>query len=303
MTESFYIVAILWALDLATAMTAGSDSKHHDTRLISWISLGTAFALAALFRQVFLLMVPVILVWVSWRLASVRALSMRQILGRWAVTLSILGLFIAPWTLRNYRVFHTQVLLNTNSGFAFFWGNHPIHGTEFIPLLPPEKYASLIPAELLGRNEAEMDKELLRQGFAFVRADPIRYLVLSVSRAKEYFKFWPTNDSKAASDYSRMLSFGLCLPLVLCGLYLLYSSHYPRKKGSKSRVINPGTSLLVLVGFLYTLVHLMTWALVRYRLPVDAAFIPIAAVSVIAGYERLKDGVRALALDVRRSVT
>ena len=42
----------------------------------------------------------------------------------------VLVLLIFPWTIRNQKAFGTFVLLNTNSGFAFFWGNHPIYATE-----------------------------------------------------------------------------------------------------------------------------------------------------------------------------
>jgi hypothetical protein len=304
MTEAFYIVAFLWALDLATEMSARSDSSVRSTRLASWIQLGTAFALAVRLRQVFLFLVPVILIWISLRLAwSTRRLSIRELAVRWAATLAILVICIAPWTLRNYRAFQTPVLLNTNSGFAFYWGNHPIHGTEFVPLLPAETYASLIPAELRNRNEAEMDMELLRRGFDFVRADPVRYLRLSISRFREYFRFWPSSGSGTASNYLRVLSSGLCIPLSFCGLLFVVSSHYLHGDNPTPRLINPGVSLLTLVAIIYTLLHVLTWTLIRYRLPLDAVAIPIAAVTVIVGYDRLKETVRSLMLDAHRPVS
>jgi hypothetical protein len=303
MTESFYIVAILWTFDLATSFTAGPDPDSRHARLLPWLQLGVAFALAALLRQVFLILVPVILIWILWRLdRRPGSLSIPKILCRCAGTLSVLCLCIAPWTLRNYRVFHTSVLLNTNSGFAFYWGNHPIHGKEFTPLLPADTYASLIPLELRGRSEAEMDKELLRRGFAFVRADPMRYLLLSMSRAKEYFKFWPTSDSGAMSNFSRALSSGIYLPLIFLGCaYVLFQPHrHNRVDDTNPRPINPGASLLVLWGIAYTGLHLMSWTLIRYRLPVDAAGIPFAAVALVFGYGRLKEMVRTLAFDASK---
>src|SRR6185369_6770730 len=96
----------------------------------------------------------------------------------------IAGLAILPCTLRNFHAFHTFVPLNTNAGFAFYWGNHPIYGTHFLGLLPGgwEAYMNLIPEELRQLNEAEMDKALLRRGLENVKADPVRFLSLSFSR-------------------------------------------------------------------------------------------------------------------------
>ena len=129
---------------------------------------------------------------------------------------------ILPWTIRNYRVFHTTVLLNTNSGYVFFWANHPIYGTQFVGILPGggTEYGDLLPKELLPLNEAEMDKALFGRGLGFVLDDPGRYALLSLSRTREYFKFWPSADSSTISNISRVGSFGLFLPLMLYGAIL-----------------------------------------------------------------------------------
>jgi hypothetical protein len=65
-----------------------------------------------------------------------------------------------PWIVRNYIAFDQFVLLNTNSGYASYWGNHPVYGTKFIPILPEEMgtYLDLLPRDLLkqGLNEAAL---------------------------------------------------------------------------------------------------------------------------------------------------
>jgi peptidoglycan/LPS O-acetylase OafA/YrhL len=123
-------------------------------------------------------------------------------------------------------------------------------------------------------NEAELDRELLRRGIGFVTDDPIRYAHLSIDRTKEYFKFWPTADSSALSNAVRVLSFGLLAPFLVGGVILAIvrqrSEDPPR-----------GAVLLLLVAGLYTLLHLLTWSLVRYRLPVDAITMPLAAYCVV----------------------
>ncbi len=46
----------------------------------------------------------------------------------------------------------------------------------------------------------------------------------------------------------------------------------------------------MLVGFaiVYTGIHLLTWALIRYRLPVDMVLIPFAGVAFVDIRERLE---------------
>jgi hypothetical protein len=178
---------------------------------------------------------------------------------------------------RNYRAFGSLTPLNTNAGFALFWGNHPIHGTSFMPLLPVggPSYGDLIPERLRALNEADLDRALLREALAIIAADPVRYVRLSITRIEEYFKFWPSRDSGLLSNVSRVASFGLFLPFIIHGLGLAV-----RRRRDDDRGGHPGIVLLWLFAAGYTVLHLMTWTLVRYRLPVDAVLIPFAAVSL-----------------------
>ena len=265
-------------------------------RLKPWVLLGGAIAVTALLRQLFLLMVPPILAWMVWELAIHRdgtgrpVMAPAALVGRIAITVAVLAACILPWTVRNYRAFGQFVLLNTNAGFVFFWANHPIHGTQFIPILAsgPTNYLTLLPREFEALNEAQLDRALLVKGFGFVRDDPQRYLLLSCSRAKEYFRFWPAPDSGRTSNYVRMLSFGLALPLLLAGVALTFT-----RRGGEAHVLS-GATLLLLVATLYSVVHLLTWTLVRYRLPVDAITMPFVGVSLVALLSRLRRLVPAL---------
>ena len=119
----------------------------------------------------------------------------------------VVFLLIVPWSIRNYRAFETFVPLNTNAGFAFSWGNHPIHGTTFVPLLPADgpSYQDLIPPDLVALNEGAMDRALLKEALGIIRADPARYVLLSISRSREYFKFWPSPESSAISNVARIV--------------------------------------------------------------------------------------------------
>lgn len=286
MTESLYIVATLWAVDIATFLARSAADSRESMRFKWWVWLGIALGCASLLRQVALLLAPAILLWVGYRLLSERrktgagwSSQAAPVMARVATAALVLAACIAPWTARNYSAFGQFVILNTNAGFAFFWGNHPIHGSNFKPLLPVSgpSYGSLIPDELRKLNEAAMDRALLVRGVGFVLEDPVRYVMLSMSRVTEYFKFWPTDGSGAISNIMRVLSFGVCLPFFLSGVRLALLR--PRKADGRSSISE--VALLVGIAAMYSAFYLMTWTLVRYRLPVDALLMPFAALSIV----------------------
>ncbi len=264
-TESFYIIAILWAFELAIRISQAEESGW---RL--WIWLGVALGTAVLLRQLILLFIPFLLIWL-WQ-----AKRPRPSLIRLALPLVIVALMMLPFTIRNYFAFGKIVPLNTNSGYAFFWGNHPIYGTKFIPILPPEmgSYYSLIPEELLemGLNEAELESALLERGLGFVFDDWGRYALLSLSRIAPYFNFWPSAESGMVSNISRVASFGLFLPFMLYGLYLSLRQKF---SSLTARLASP-LALFYLFILVYAGIHILTWTLVRYRLPIDAILIQFA---------------------------
>ncbi len=289
LTETFYFVGILWTLD--AALRLASVDGVGDRRW-QWLELGLAIGVTVLLRQVFVLFVPLLFLWLWWNVPvkstrsswPVAAQLRLSVLPGLLLTGLVVAALIAPFTVRNYRAFGTFVPLNTNAGFAFFWGNHPIHGNSFIPLLPVDgpSYQDLIPPDLLTLNEGQLDRALLEEALSIIRADPARYLLLSLSRTREYFKFWPSPESGMISNFARVGSFGIFLPLMVYGLWLsLQLMRKPGHRQQRAQII-----LLYLFMLIYTSIHLMTWTLIRYRLPVDAVLIIFAALafSHIAAY-------------------
>ena len=296
-TEPFYIIGILWTFDVALRLATVRqnyelNSRPRITNGRLWLELGIALGVTILLRQLFLLFVPFLYLWLWWMNRQKTAEAQLQQPRSWqwqtdfwpplkgmVVATSIVTLMIVPWTVRNYRAFGTFVPLNTNAGYAFFWGNHPIYGTHFVGILPDNgpSYLELIPTELRPLNEAEMDRALLQRGLGFIKADPVRYGWLSLSRAQEYFKFWPSADSGMISNMARVGSFGLYLPLMLYGLWLSILLYRQPSKPAQRACIG----LLYLFMVIYTMIHLLTWALIRYRLPVDAILILFAALGLV----------------------
>ncbi|MBU0511929.1 MAG: glycosyltransferase family 39 protein [Chloroflexi bacterium] len=211
--------------------------------------------------------------------------SLRLPLFSTAIPIVILFIMILPFTLYNYARFDRFVLLNTNAGYAFFWGNHPVYGTHFHGILPPElgTYQDLIPAELRHLDEAALDQALLKRGLGFVMDDPGRYLLLSISRVREYIKFWPSPESSTISNISRIFSFGILWPFMLYGLFLSLRKPPPLTPNlltPNSNLLTSPKPLLILFVTVYTAIHLLSWTLIRYRLPVDAVLLIFAGLAI-----------------------
>jgi hypothetical protein len=292
-TETFYITGILWIFDSALRLAASQTPKINWRQ---WLEFGLALGVTVLLRQVFLIFLPFLFLWLWWNMQDADSNQWKQrlhwsaIKGLLIATLT-LAILIIPWTVRNQRAFGTFVLLNTNAGFAFFWGNHPIYGTNFIPLLPasgPGSYYELIPKEILHFNEGELDKALLQRGIQFVVDDPTRFTLLSISRLREFFKFWYSSDSSLISNISRIGSFGIILPFMLYGLWRALVSDWK----SRSTYEKWGIALLVLFVVGYTVIHLLSWALIRYRLPVDAVLLVFAAFGIVSLISRYSPSFR-----------
>jgi hypothetical protein len=194
----------------------------------------------------------------------------------------VLLALILPFTIRNYLAYGEFLLLNSNTGYAMYSAQHPDHGVHF-----REFWAAPLPQDLRGQglNEAQWDRVLMRRGLQFVRQDPWRYLRLSWSRVFDYFEFWPTPGTSLLHNVGRVVSFGLYLPFMIYGLYLGVQRAKANAKGFTEFVAS-SMALILLFAIFYPILHILTWAMPRYRLPVDAVMMPFVALAVVELWER-----------------
>lgn len=276
MTESFYITAIVGLFYLLVRFA--QPNVAHPWRWV--LAIGLVLGVIVLLRQLFLFVAPFLFLWVWW--ARYRN-GGRVPVVQTVVVGVIVALMIVPFTLYNYDRFGRFVLLNTNAGYAFFWGNHPVYGTRFVPILTDIdiNYEPLIPEELRSLDEAALEAELMSLGIGFVTEDPGRYVLLSLSRIPPYFQFWPSAETSLIGNISRVFSFGIMLPFMIVGIVMAL-----RRLRWPTFLTSPVTLLL---GFaaLYTAIHILTWTLIRYRLPIDAVLLLFAALPLVALAEKV----------------
>jgi hypothetical protein len=293
MTETFYITALLWSLERALVIRERL-TQHQNIGVGLALTLGLSLGIAVLLRQSILPWVVVLFVWLLW--IGQRMGQSRGVMKALATALVPIVLLILPFTIRNYQVYGHFLLLNSNAGYAMYSAQHPMHGTNF-----QEFAAAPVPDDLAGLNEAQMDRELMRRGIGFVTADPQRYLLLSLSRVRAYLDFSPSGASSPVNAVGRVLAFAVFVPLMVFGLWLaLRGARETARPSGKTRVgaltdfLTTPLGLILMFAVFYSVLHILTWAMPRYRLPVDAVLMPFAALALRDLAQRTSFGRRLL---------
>lgn len=251
MTEGVYLLVAAWALAMTAALAQAPSGRR-------WALWGLAVGLAILLRQVFLPMAALLGLYVLWQRKA------RVPVGHLALAGGVVAALILPWTVRNYRVFDRFLLLNSQSGQVLWNANHPDHGVRFTSAMIP------IPPELEGLNEVDLSKELGRRAMQIILDDPVRFARLSLNRLGLYFMFVSDNPASSALGVAmRVFYLAACLPLMAAGVLLS---------------LREARRWIMLYGFVaaYTAVHVISWVQYRYRMLVDLALMPFAALAWVA---------------------
>jgi 4-amino-4-deoxy-L-arabinose transferase-like glycosyltransferase len=248
-TETPFILSIIVAITLAYDLAEKPN-------LWKWIGLGMALAISVLFRMAVVFYIPFLLGWVYFQ-GKMRASYL-------LIPATMIVLAVLPITIRNYQLWDRFLLLESQFGHVFWNGNHPDSQGNFHPF---RTYP--IPTEVLeSGNDAEITNQLFRMGVDNIVNDPNLFLKLTITRLREYFKFWPTSDSTLYANLLRVISFGIMWPFALAGLIL--SRH-------KWRSLFP----IYLFMLIHTGVYAISWTMIRYRIPLDALLIIFAAYGLL----------------------
>lgn len=252
LTEIPFILFLLLAINSAYEVAQKNNRLH-------LCILSLALAGAMLFRMA---VFPFVLILLAWVYFSGRKGARPVKLWHLLIPLMVIACAIAPWTIRNYLLFDRFMLLESQFGHVLWNSNHPEQGTDF-----RGSWVAEIPSELRNLNEADLTNELLHRAVTNILTDPGRFALLTLSRVKYFFTFWPTTDSSLSSNLGRVLSTGILVPFMLVGLAL----SIPRWK-------------LVLPLYLFLVVHLsvylISWVMIRYRIPADTVLLIFAGLAL-----------------------
>lgn len=261
----FYGVALVTETPFTLAVLTAIWLTHRMRRRPSValaLALGATLAVAILLRVAVVFFVIALLAWLASTLRG------RE---RWysiVIPLACIAVAVLPFTIRNYGLWGRFLLLESQFGHVFWNGNHPSHHGHFSNQVFP------IPPEILAlQNDAAITNRLLLLGIQNVWQDPRHFVELTLDRTAIFFSCLPSRGSNTTENLLRMASFGWVFPTAVVGTWI--SRH-------AWRALLPVYLLIVL----HTGVHLVTWSMVRYRVPLDPLFIMFSAVTLVGLWDR-----------------
>ena len=277
LSESLYstlALATVLLIDLSVDMN-GLDGVHpaaagpdrHDSspgrRRAAALTLGAGlFAGAAvLVRPAMLFFLPLAALWLAWR----RRMALALVLAAGAIVV------IAPWTLRNFRVYDRFVLVASEGGVTFWTGNHPLAiGEGDLAANPPIKRAELaFRAAHPGLTAEQLEPLYYRDALHYIAAHPAWWLGLLARKA--FFTMVPAGPSYTLHSrtyfVSSVVSYLLLLPVAVAGARRWTRGHPP----PEALVLLAGSAVIVCLVF---------FPQERFRIPViDPALIVCAGMA------------------------
>jgi 4-amino-4-deoxy-L-arabinose transferase-like glycosyltransferase len=215
-----------------------------------WVTLGLLWGVIALTNPTLLSFLPFSLGWIVYRLYG------RNITVVWNATLALLlcALVIAPWLVRNYRVFGQFVFIRDNLGMELHLANNERSGGLWTrsehPGNDPEQMR-----KFRDMGEPVYMKAEKQAAIAFIRQHPLDFLRFSLQRA---VYFWIGNPQETlVGSWSlapaRHLAFLLTAVAAFAGLWLCW----------RNRV--RGTFLFAVLLLVYPLPYYLAHPAPRYR--------------------------------------
>ncbi len=234
-----YAVRWPWEMSVTTALFAftlvlalrmrgigdeprSSRTAHHEPRSGPWLLFGLLWGLIALSNSTLLLFLPVCGAWIL--LPHLGA--PRTYLGPFFAALVFLAC-VAPWTLRNFEVFHVFIPLRGNLGAEMYMGNGPgsygLLMENYHPFQDPVQlrlYATMGEVRYVALRGAQAD--------AFIAAHPAHF---AADVARRIYFFWAgvphPSDEAWYNEAGRTLNYAFLSLAGLLGLGLALRHRVP----------------------------------------------------------------------------
>ncbi|MBN2385362.1 glycosyltransferase family 39 protein [bacterium] len=244
---------------------------------------GTLLGLAILTRPALMMAPLFIAIWILGYASRFRTASIRFI----ALVLGM-SCVIAPWTLRNYFLFHQFVPVTTNAGITFLHDNNPFvpkmgwagpQNRIFQPELISPEFAPENEAwqEL---NEAQQDQAYFNYTLNWIKQNPIEFLKLLPRKLISYLNFRQGSNTAELStvlmDLANLFSYGLLLPFMLIGFGWTFRHESPAQ-----RLVHFLIATFVLGVMIYA-------GGVRLRVPIEPFLVLFAAYTLVSLFEQLR---------------
>jgi 4-amino-4-deoxy-L-arabinose transferase-like glycosyltransferase len=190
-------------------------------------------------------------------------------------------LCVLPWTIRNYLVFNAFVPLKSSMGTNLLQGNNPYaNGVTFDDFRSQQQllFTEQEREKLGSLDEVQRNKIMQEKAIGFIKADPKRFVELTLKRIFYYWSF--VNPYRPTPyDKLRIVTYGPVLILAVIGLILAR-----RKKWREG-------SLFLTLIVSYPLLYYVTQITInRYRYGVEAFLLVLASYATVELVNRFRRG-------------
>lgn len=257
---SALLFALLFLLTLQLASSSGRENTERRDPIWKWSLWGLLWGIAGLTNTAELAFLPFAGLWVCWHRYSEKRPFVRNVLVSAALCLAVL----APWVTRNYQVFHKFIPVRGNFGVEFHLGNTPsalgiwqfwLHPTQNV--LEFERYRQM--------GEVAYVRSKRNQTVRFIHDDPGKFARLTIAHFVYYWSGVPRSEKYAW--LMPLKTAGFLASSVLAFWGILMALHKRRA----------GAWLYALLFLSYPTVYYITFPHARYRHPLDAFILILAA--------------------------
>jgi 4-amino-4-deoxy-L-arabinose transferase-like glycosyltransferase len=269
-------LSALLAATILWATLAVADSR----RLRDWGGYGLLWGIALMTNPTLLSALPLYLGWMAFRAwkSQSNSTELKTICRRTILSLVIIVLCCVPWTVRNYRVFHSFIPYRSVLGLQLWLGNNDAYKDRFPGQLHPldnaaerERYVAM--GEVAYMREKQdlaihwILSHLRREAELFEQ----RFVATWAGTSKPWKDFFSTDSIFIRFVFLANVSAAI---LGTAGIVILFLKRNP--------FAFPAAVLPVIFPFAFY----FSQALLRYRHPIDPIVMILCAVSIAAALGR-----------------
>jgi hypothetical protein len=270
LSETLFVAMLMWSMVL---LVAGQGDQQRKRRTLLWLGGGMLLALSVLVRPSALLLAVVLGIGAAFVNRNERgSYHLRWPLPVGTTMLLWLLVVLTPWALRNDRVLHRWIWLDTNSGFTFYDGYNPeatgASDQRFVKDMP----------QLQHMGEVERSRYLQNLAIEWAKAHPRRVMELMRARLVRTWSPVPLSDQYSGRLYQLV---GLCFSLPL-DLLILW--------GLATAKLSRASKVFLLIPAIYlTGIHMLSVGSLRYRLPAEPPLALLAAGGLVGAKRIVND--------------
>lgn len=275
------VLLVALTLELLLILTTDSSLKR-------WLQLGGLVGFQLLLRPDILLGSTLFACWLLY----VRKDSLRTTVRGLVIAGGLALVIVAPWTVRNYSVFHKFVLVSSNAGFNLYVGNNPASTGEFsdVPLSNPasDRLHEAFLQYSQNHDQVEIDEFRFAQAREWIKEHPIEALKLD---ARKFMYHWFGRNDLGTQYHYAQGTFTMAYKLLSALLILLAAYALYQLRDRNLRL------LFVTLALYSSLVSVIFFVQSRHRtLKIDPFMVPLASIGLLDIVARRHASVRQFAV-------